>query len=255
LRLAEEGANLILVDGCVDIPTAQYEMASEDDLAETAEKVEALDRRAIVRKADVRDQGALEAAVADGVNELGPIEIVCANAGVGSFGFTWELTEEQWQDVIDVDLTGVWHTVKAVIPSMRTANRGGSIILTSSAGGLKGIQRFAHYVAAKHGVLGLMKTLANELAPDFIRVNAILPGTVMTPMVTNKEALRLFRPDLDEPTVDDVRETMVGAHAIPVPWLDPVDISNAVLWLASDEARFVTGVALPVDAGWINKSF
>jgi NAD(P)-dependent dehydrogenase (short-subunit alcohol dehydrogenase family) len=110
-------------------------------------------------------------------------------------------------------------------------------------------------VAAKHGVIGLMKTLANEVAAHRIRVNAVVPGTVLTEMAVNEPAMRLFRPDLAHPTLDDVREAMQSMHAIPVPWLEPVDVSNAILWLSSDEARYVTGVVLPIDAGWINKSF
>ena len=216
--------------------------------------VKTLGRRVLTRQADVRDQSALDAAVGDTVDTLGPIEIVSANAGVASFAPTWELTDEQWNEVVDIDLTGVWRTVKAVVPSMLEADRGGSIVLTSSAGGIQGIQNFAHYVAAKHGVIGLMKTLANEVAPHRIRVNAVVPGTVNTPMAMNEPAMRLFRPDLEHPSLDDVREAMTSMHAIPIPWLDPVDVSNAILWLSSDEARYVTGVVLPIDAGWINKS-
>lgn len=255
VRLAEEGADIAIIDACENVGTAGYEMATVDDLEETAELVEALGRRVIARQADVRHQGSLDTAVAETLAELGPIEIVSANAGVASFAPTWELTEEQWQDVIDIDLAGVWRTIKAVVPSMLRADRGGSIVLTSSAGGIQGIQNFAHYVAAKHGVIGLMKTLANEVAPNRIRVNAVVPGTVLTKMAMNEPALKLFRPDLDRPTLDDVRESMQSMHAIPIPWLDPVDVSNAILWLSSPEARYVTGVVLPIDAGWINKSF
>jgi (+)-trans-carveol dehydrogenase len=138
---------------------------------------------------------------------------------------------------------------------MLEAGRGGSIVVTSSAGGIQGIQNFGHYVAAKHGVIGLMKTLANEVAPHEIRVNAVVPGTVLTPMAMNEPAMKLFRPDLEHPTLDDVRDAMQSMHALPVPWLEPVDVSNAILWLSSDAARYVTGVVLPIDAGWINKSF
>ena len=255
VRLAQEGADIALLDACQDVSTAGYAMARLGDLEATAEMVRALGRRVVAVQADVRDQPALDAAVAETVATLGAIDIVCANAGVASFARTWELTDEQWRDVIDIDLTGVWRTIKAVVPSMLEADRGGSIVLTSSAGGIQGIQNFSHYVAAKHGVIGLMKTLANEVAAHRIRVNAVVPGTVLTEMAVNEPAMRLFRPDLAHPTLDDVREAMQSMHAIPVPWLEPVDVSNAILWLSSDEARYVTGVVLPIDAGWINKSF
>jgi SDR family mycofactocin-dependent oxidoreductase len=255
VRLAEEGADVVIVDACEDVPTSGYAMATTADLEETAGMVEALGRRVLARRADVRDQAALDAVVAEALAALGPIEIVSANAGVANFGRSWELTDEQWNDVLDIDLTGVWRTTKAVVPSMLEAGRGGSIVLTSSAGGVQGIQNFAHYVAAKHGVVGLMKTLANEVAEHRIRVNAVVPGTVLTPMAMNEPAYKLFRPDLEAPTLDDVKDAMQSMHALPVPWLDPIDVSNAILWLSSDEARYVTGVVLPIDAGWINKSF
>jgi len=255
LRLAEEGADIVLVDACADMATVGYPLASVEDLEEGAELVRKLGRRALTVQADVRDQAALDAAAATAVETFGRLDIVCANAGVASFAKTWELTDEQWADVIDVDLTGVWRTIRAVVPTMLDAGRGGSIVLTSSAGGIQGIQNFGHYVAAKHGVIGLMKTLANEVASARIRVNAVVPGTVLTDMVMNEPAMRLFRPDLEHPVLDDVREAMQSMHALPTPWLDPVDVSNAILWLSSDEARYVTGVVLPIDAGWINKSF
>jgi (+)-trans-carveol dehydrogenase len=254
VRLAEEGADIAIVDACADVPTSGYAMATPADLEETVAMVEAHGRRCLARVADVRDQAALDAAVAETLTELGPIEILCANAGVANFARSWELTDEQWNDVLDIDLTGVWRTTKAVVPSMLEAGRGGSIVLTSSAGGIQGIQNFAHYVAAKHGVIGLMKTLANEVAEHRIRVNAVVPGTVLTPMAMNEPAYKLFRPDLENPTLDDVKHAMQSMHALPTPWLDTVDVSNAILWLSSDEARYVTGVILPIDAGWINKS-
>jgi (+)-trans-carveol dehydrogenase len=254
VRLAQEGADVAVVDACADVPTLGYALATPEDLQETARLVSSLGRRVVTVRADVRDQSGLDQAVRKTVSTLGPIDIVSVNAGIASFAPTWELTDDQWNDVIDIDLTGAWRTVKAVIPSMLEARRGGSIVLTSSAGGIQGIQNFAHYVAAKHGVIGLMKTLANEVAQHGIRVNAVVPGTVLTDMALNEPAMRLFRPDLEHPTLDDVRDAMQGMNAMPVPWLEPVDVSNAILWLSSDEARYVTGVVLPIDAGWINKS-
>jgi (+)-trans-carveol dehydrogenase/(-)-trans-carveol dehydrogenase len=154
-----------------------------------------------------------------------------------------------WQDVIDTNLTGVWHTCKAVIPHLVEQGTGGSIILTSSVAGLKGTANTANYTAAKHGVVGLMRTLALELAPNFIRVNSVHPTSVDTPMIQNDGTYRLFRPDLDNPTRDDASDAFASLNALPIAWVEPVDISNAVLFLASDEARYITGVTLPIDAG------
>jgi SDR family mycofactocin-dependent oxidoreductase len=230
-------------------------MATPDDLAETVKEVEALDRRIVATQADVRDYGALKQAVDDGVAELGRLDIVSANAGIGSFGRAEDLPEQTWQDMIDTNLTGVWHAAKAAIPHLRAGGRGGSIILTSSTAGLMALENMAHYVAAKHGVVGLMRTLALELAPDMIRVNSVHPTSVSTPMIHNEATYALFAPDLDEKdrTRERLGERFQTLNALPIQWVEPVDISNAVLWLASDEARYVTGVTLPVDAGSLVK--
>jgi NAD(P)-dependent dehydrogenase (short-subunit alcohol dehydrogenase family) len=188
-----------------------------------------------------------------GVAELGRLDIVSANAGVGAGPHAaWEIDEATWQTMIDINLTGVWHTAKAAIPHL-IANNGGSIILTSSAAGLQAYENIAHYVSAKHGVVGLMRTLALELAPHGIRVNSVHPTQVDTPMIQNEATWRLFRPDLEHPTKADFAPASQTLNALPVPWVEPVDISNAVLFLASDEARYVTGVTFPVDAGAIIK--
>ncbi len=159
-----------------------------------------------------------------------------------------DLSEQTWQDMIDINLTGVWHTCKAAIPHLIAAG-GGSMILTSSAVGLKASQNVGHYGAAKHGVVGLMRTLALELADDMIRVNSVHPTGVDTPMIMNDSLYRQMVPDAAHPTREDVIPIMSAMNALPVPWVDPIDISNAVLFLASDEARYVTGVTFPVDAG------
>ena len=254
VRLAEEGADIVAVDIASQIDTVPYPMAVPDDLAETIEAVEALDRRIVATQVDVRDYDALKAALADGVARLGRLDIVVANAGIVSFGRAEDLTEQAWQDMIDVNLTGVWHTVKAAIPHLRAAG-GGSIVITSSDAGLKGQANTGHYVAAKHGVVGLMRTLANELAPDLIRVNTVHPGSVDTDMIRNQALYHLFLPDHDdgEITRAEVAPAFQAVAALPVPWIDSVDISNAVLFLASDEARYITGVTLPVDAGTLVK--
>ncbi|MDF2575935.1 MAG: 3-ketoacyl-ACP reductase [Agromyces sp.] len=254
LRLAQEGADIIAVDIAEQMSTVPYAMSTQEDLDETVRQVEALDRRIVARKADVRDGEALRAAVDEGVAELGRLDIVSANAGIFSNATSDELTEEQWNDMIEVNLSGVWRTCKVAIPHLRAAG-GGSIILTSSTAGLKGFPNFAHYVSAKHGVVGLMRTLALELAPDMIRVNSVHPTSVDTDMIQNENLYALFAPDLepDQRTREALGERFQALNALPIPWVEPVDISNAVLWLASDESRYVTGVTLPVDAGSTQK--
>jgi SDR family mycofactocin-dependent oxidoreductase len=251
ITLAREGADIIAVDICAQIGSVPYPMATPQDLAQTVKEVEALDRRIVATDVDVRDYDALKAALDDGVSQLGRLDIVSANAGIFSFGRAEELAEQTWRDMIDVDLTGEWHAAKAAIPHLRAGGRGGSIILTSSLAGLKGQQNLAHYVAAKHGLVGLMRTLALELAPDFIRVNSVHPTTVDTDMVQNAATYALFAPDLpeDQRTKETLASRFQALNVLPIPWVEPVDISNAVLWLASDESRYVTGITLPVDAG------
>ena len=249
IRLAEEGADIIAVDICEDIATSIIPAATEDQLAVTMKLIEDLNRRIIARKADVRDMTALEAVIDEGISTFGRLDIVSANAGITSYGQAHELSEEQWEAVLGVNVTGVWKTCRAVIPPMIEAGNGGSIILTSSTAGLTGLANTAHYTAAKHGVVGLMRTLANELAPHMIRVNSVHPTTVATDMILNESTYRLFRPDLEHPALEDVEPVFKSLNMLPIPWIEPRDVSNAVLWLASDEARYVTGVALPIDAG------
>jgi SDR family mycofactocin-dependent oxidoreductase len=251
VRLAEEGADIVAVDILEDIETVPYPMASEADLAETVSLVEALGRRVIARRVDVRDLASVESAVEEALEKFGRVDIVSANAGIVSYARGHDVTAESWKDVIDVDLTGVWHTVKAVVPAMISGGNGGSIILTSSMAGLRGIPNAAHYSAAKHGVVGLMKSFAKELASHSIRVNSVHPSSVNTEMIHNEATYSLFRPGKVEPTLDDAMVGFRHVHALPVPWVEPVDIANAVLWLASDESRFVTGVTLPIDAGYL----
>jgi SDR family mycofactocin-dependent oxidoreductase len=254
IRLAQEGADIIAVDICEDVPGIPYPGPTEADLAETAKQVEALDRRIVATKADVRDYPALKAAVDDGVAQLGRLDIVSANAGIGASPVkAWEMDDSTWQTMVDINLTGVWHAAKAAIPHLIEGGNGGSIILTSSAAGLKAYENIAHYVSAKHGVVGLMRTLALELAPYMIRVNSIHPTQVDTDMIQNEATYRLFRPDLEHPTREDFASASQSVNALPIPWVEPVDISNAVLFLASDEGRYITGVTLPVDAGTVIK--
>ncbi|WP_028937386.1 mycofactocin-coupled SDR family oxidoreductase [Pseudonocardia spinosispora] len=249
LRLAEEGAEIVAIDICSDLDTVPYPGATSDDLATTTRMVEDLDRRIIARQADVRDSAALKAVVDEAVAEFGHIDIVCANAGIASFAPSWEITDEVWQEMLDVNLTGVWKTTKAVIPQMIEQGTGGSIVLTSSTAGLVAFGNLAHYTAAKHGVVGLMKVLAVELAQHRIRVNTVHPTTVDTPMIDNPAVRSLFVPQVQNPSKEQARELMKAMNALPIPWVESVDISNAVLFLASDEGRYVTGVQLPIEAG------
>ncbi|MCC9196865.1 mycofactocin-coupled SDR family oxidoreductase [Arthrobacter sp. zg-Y820] len=249
IRLAQEGADIIAVDICRQMDTVHYPMATAEDLQQTVKDVEALDRRIVAIEADVRDFAALKAAVDEGVAELGRLDIVCGNAGIAGFARAEELSDAEWGDMMDVNLTGVWHTAKAAIPHLKAGGNGGSIILTSSTAGLMGIENSAHYVAAKHGVVGLMRALALELAPDMIRVNTVHPTGVDTDMIQNQVIYKLFAPDLADPTREQIAERFQPLNVLPIPWVEPVDISNAVLFLASDEARYITGVTLPVDAG------
>jgi (+)-trans-carveol dehydrogenase len=247
--LAEEGADIIAVDLLGQVGSVPYAMSTPEDLEQTVKEVEALDRRIVATKADVRDFDAVKQALDAGVAELGRLDIVSANAGIFSVGQSVDLSEQEWRDMIDVNLTGVWHATKAATPHLIEGGHGGSMILTSSTAGIQAIQNAAHYVAAKHGVVGLMRTLALELAPHMIRVNSVHPTTVNTDMIQNDAVYQLFRPDLEHPTVDDVSETFLSMNALPIKWVEPVDISNAVLFLASDEARYITGTTLTIDGG------
>jgi SDR family mycofactocin-dependent oxidoreductase len=251
VRLAEEGADIIAVDACADIATAPYAMATADDLAETARQVEALDRRVVAHQADVRDLAALQAAVAAGVDGLGKLDVVVANAGIVSYDTAETMSEEKWRELIDINLTGVYLTLKAALPRLED---GSSLVLISSTAGLFGMANIVHYTAAKHGVVGVMRVLAHELAPRMIRVNTVHPTSVNTDMIHNEGTYRLFRPDLEHPTADDILEPAAGMNLLPIAAVEPIDVSNAVLFLASDEARYITGSTLSVDAGAVARS-
>ena len=241
VRLAREGADVIAIDVNRSAETTAYPGPTPDDLAETARLVEAEDRRVVAREADVRDFAALKAAVDEGIAELGRLDVVVANAGICSAAPSWEISLEQWRETIDTNLTGVFHTAKATVPTLIEQGTGGSVIITSSVAGLRGLPFLGHYAASKHGVVGLARSMANELGQFNIRVNTIHPHGVATGM-----------------TVDDL-QPLIAANAatlgpifmqtLPDPVSQPEDIANAVAWLASDEARHVTGIQLPVDLG------
>lgn len=254
VRLAQEGADIIAVDVCAPVSGSdEIPPSTPEDLAETAELVKNHGRRIVTEQVDVRDYDALKTALDNGVEQLGRLDIIVANAGIGNGGETLDKTSEpDWQTMIDINLSGVWKTVKAGVPHLLTAGRG-SIVLTSSVGGLKAYPNTGHYIAAKHGVIGLMRSFAVELGQHFIRVNSVLPTNVNTPMFMNEGTMKLFRPDLENPGPDDFAPVAQLMHVLPVGWVEPVDISNAVLFLASDEARYITGLPLPVDAGSLLK--
>jgi (+)-trans-carveol dehydrogenase len=253
VRLAEEGADIIAVDICDQIATVPVTLGTSEELDETACLVKDMGRRIVAARADVRDQARLDEVLAAAVAELGRLDIVVANAGIYSHGLLADLSEEAWQDMIDVNLTGVWHTCKAAIPHLLAGGRGGSVILTSSSVGIRAVPNLGHYAAAKHGVVGLMRTLALELGPYSIRVNSIHPGCVDTVMINNPSLYSMLMPDVEQPTRAMAAEVFQSLNALPEPWAEPRDISHTVLFLASDEARYVTGAALPVDAGVIIK--
>ncbi|BBY75282.1 putative short-chain type dehydrogenase/reductase [Mycolicibacterium parafortuitum] len=251
VRLAEEGADIIAIDVCGPVSThTDIPPATPDDLAQTVDLVKGTGRRIVAAEVDVRDYAAVKNAVDSGVEQLGRLDIVVANAGIGNGGQTLDHTsEEDWTDMIDVNLSGVWKSVKAAVPHLLSGGRGGSIVITSSVGGLKPYPHTGHYIAAKHGVIGLMRTFAVELGQHSIRVNAVCPTNVNTPLFMNEGTMKLFRPDLENPGPDDLAVAAQFMHVLPVGWVEPVDISNAVLFLASDEARYITGLPVTVDAG------
>jgi NAD(P)-dependent dehydrogenase (short-subunit alcohol dehydrogenase family) len=222
-------------------------MPTLDDLEQTVKEVQGVGRRVVARQADVRDADALQKAFDDGVRELGPVGIVLANAGIGPGGTA--SPDEQWDEVVDINLKGVWNTGRVAIPSMIERGEGGAIVLTSSTGGLVGpginYPGTLAYIAAKHGVIGLMRSWANFLAPYSIRVNSVAPTTVRTPMAGGGNIAGIIEHSPE----------LAGAllNAMPVEAVDPVDISNAIAWLVSDEARYVTGTVVPVDAGNVNR--
>ncbi len=242
-RFADEGADVIALDFA----------DAADELRELVTEIEKRGRRCATGLADVSDLEAVTAAVDVAVAQLGRLDVIVANAGVHLPGApAWELDPQLWQRTLDINLTGVWHTVKAGVPHI--GDDGGSVIIISSTSGIRGLPNTAHYTASKHAVVGLARTLANELGPQRIRVNTVHPGPVATPMVLNEATYRRLRPDLDNPTAADAAEVLTARNLLPVPWVEPVDIANAVVFLASDQARYITGTQLVVDAGLTQKT-
>ncbi|QOF29288.1 mycofactocin-coupled SDR family oxidoreductase [Mycobacteroides abscessus] len=248
IKLASEGASIIAVDICAQIPSVEYPMATTEDLDLTVKEVDALGRAISAHETDVRDREALQAAFDAGVHDLGPVDIVVANAGIATL--TPECGDDGWRDVLDVNLTGVYHTIEVARPSMVQRGAGGSIVLTNSVAGLTGMVMDnpggLAYTAAKHGLVGLMRSYANMLAPHNIRVNTIHPSGVATPMLINPVTEKLFADGSPEGMSDT-------GNALPVVLMEPEDMANTVAWLVSEDARYITGVALPVDAGFTNR--
>lgn len=249
-RLADEGARVLALDLESTATTAR--------LAEIAAGITDAGGRAAWRTADIRDVTELGAAITDGLAELGGeselggggaprIDAVVVNAGIYDVpGPVWEIDDDTWHRSLDINLTGAWNTVRATEPHL---SAGASIVMVSSTAGLKVIRGAGQYVAAKHGLVGLSRTLAMELAPRSIRVNTVHPGSVATPMILNERIYRRLRPDLENPTREDAAEALAARNLLPVPWVEPEDVSNVVLFLASAESRYVTGQQLAVDAG------
>jgi SDR family mycofactocin-dependent oxidoreductase len=243
VRLAQEGANIVALDICEQIPTMRHQMGTEEDLAETVRLVEATGRAIVSGKADIRDFEAVCAIVDQGLSSFGHIDIVCANAGItGQYGPIggWEIPADRWRDVVDVDLTGAWHTLKATVPSMIERDAGGAIVITSSAAGLKGFRHLADYTAAKHGLVGLMRTFAQELAPHRIRVNTVHPTGVKTKMIVTTALA----------DADESQKMNWDSNLLPVDAIEVEDVSNTVLFLVADTGRYITGATIPVDAGF-----
>lgn len=241
IRFAQEGADLVLLDVCGPVAALGYPPSDPDDLAHTVALAEQAGARVLAHRGDVRDLDDVEAAVADGVRTFGRLDVVVANAGISDWGRLWEITPEEWRTLLDVNLTGVWHTLRAAVPPMIEAGRGGSIVTISSVAGTKPLPGQAHYSAAKHGVVGLTGTAALELAPYDIRVNSVHPWAVDTPMATDEKLKELLR--------SERRYLASFGQVLREPAAAPRDISDAVLWLACAESRTVTGIALPVDLG------
>jgi len=245
VRMAKEGADVVLCDICEPIAQVENPMATFEELEETARLVEKEGRRVVFAKADVRKLAEVQAVVDEGLTAFGRIDVVAANAGIWHPLPFVDIGEDEYDAIVDTNLRGCWNTAKAVVPSMIAAGNGGAIVMTSSAAGIRGQVPYAHYTAAKHGVVGLMKSLANELAQYDIRVNTVHPTGVNTFMGM-------------QPSVATIAAThplfvMGASNTLDVSVVEPEDISNAVVWLLSDQARWITGVQLPVDAGNTNK--
>jgi SDR family mycofactocin-dependent oxidoreductase len=248
LALAGAGADIALLDAVSDVATVPYPLATEADMEQTRKSVEDLDRRCETIKVDVRDGAAMTRAVDQVVTRLGRVDILCANAGIFSWSSVEEMTDQIWQDMIDVNLTGVFNSFRAVAPHMRRQGSG-RVIATASMAGRGGFAQIGHYVAAKWGLIGLTKSFALEMGTHHVTANVVAPTNVNTDMIQNDAARRFFVPDVESPTEADAAKAMSGMTGMGIPWVEPSDISGAILYLVSDSARYVTGEVLHVAAG------
>jgi SDR family mycofactocin-dependent oxidoreductase len=246
--LAADGADIVALDIGHDVGSVPYELSTGEDLADTVRQVEALGRACMPITCDVRDSVAVAAAVAAASERFGKVDITIANAGIASYGTVAELTDEQWRDVIDTNLTGVFNILRATVPAM--VDRGyGRLVATASMAARGGTRNAAHYVAAKWGVIGLAKSLALEVAASGVTVNVICPANVNTRMINNETMYRLFRPDLAEPRQEDVLQGFTDFHQIPVPWVEPEEIAGVVRFMVSPAAAHITGSVFDVACG------
>ena len=248
LKFASEGADVAFCDIAAQIDTVPYPMARSADLEETVKLVEDLDRRCVGDVADVRDLAQVQAFVERAKTELGRVDFLLANAGIFSFGTVAGMDAATWDDMIATNLTGVFNAMRAVLPIMIEQNFG-RIVATSSMAGKGGFPNIAHYVAAKWGVIGLVKSLAMEVGANNITVNAVCPTTVNTDMIQNAAAYKLFLPEAENPSPEEAATAFQTLNAIPVPWVETVDISNTMAFLCSDDARYITGETIAVAAG------
>ncbi|WP_029113608.1 mycofactocin-coupled SDR family oxidoreductase [Mycobacterium sp. URHB0044] len=252
--LAREGANIIGLDMCAKPSTTAYDGATEEDLQDTVRLVKEAGGDIVAEVADTRDYDQVKAVFDRGIEQFGRVDIVIPNAGICSGAKTWEISPQDWREMIDINLNGVFHTVKAAVPTLISQGDGGSVVFIGSTEALKGAENISSYAASKHGVTGLMTSLARELGQYGIRVNSVNPTCVDTHMINNDFVYGLFRPDLDKPTREDVVDTFSGTHILPVPWIEPGDVSNAILYLVTEPGRFITATTLVIDAGFIVKS-
>lgn len=254
LTLANEGADIIGLDLCGEIDSTTYPGSTPADLEETERLIKETGRRAVLSQADVRDYGQVAAAFARGLQQLGRVDIVVPNAGICAGGKTWEIATDAWREMVDINLTGAWHAVKASVPTLISQGQGGSVVFIGSTEALKGAENMSSYAASKHAITGLMTCLARELGQYNIRVNSVNPTCVDTNMIQNPYVWGLFQPDNSNPTRESVEDAFTSTHILPVPWMEPVDVSRSILYLVGESGRYVTASTLTIDAGFIVKS-
>lgn len=254
VRLAEEGADIVAFDVCAKIPGTTYDGASEQELTETVEMIERLDRRVLAQVGDVRSPEDVRKVVHDGIQSFGHIDALVGNAGVTLLGRAWEITQADWATQIEINLTGNWRLAKEIIPHMIEAGNGGSIIFTTSGATARGSGNLAHYAASKQGLQGLCRELAVELGPYGIRANTLQPTAVNTLMIDHQAAWELFTPGMPDASLQERRQGMIDIltqlNILNTPWVEPEDLANGVLFLVSDESKMMTGSALVIDAGF-----